>query len=566
MAGKILTPLALWKDFRVEHTPTFEIIEEKKAKGVLVSEIYIHGRKTESGQVKIHCVWARKAKTDVSPAVIVVSDLKMGADRNFAVKLASAGYVALSVDLGGKISGDDLKKPRYTVYPEDVEYANFNAAEESKTKIKGEVTGTRWYERGVALRYAIAFLRGQKIVSDIGAVGVFGGCNYLWYAAAAEDLTCAVFVGNAGWQGYRGICKFDDTPEPQFSDSALKFLAGIDAQAYATHVKCPTLILSPTNSYEYDMDRASDTVSRINDKLYSALDYSVGGRNEADFYCFNGCMNFLEEFLIKKGDGSSLPKTPTVKCAVKDGRIVLEVTADGRNLKTVSAFVAEEEVRPCLRAWEKMGDAGGGKDGVYSFSYTPYCKSGKAFVFARALYENGSAVSSVVLCRNFTDTETESNGKERVLFSSQLSEDATAFYQAEEGRGEIFGLRSEKGKDVSVGSGPMEMHGLCARYGTLTFKINERKYKPADGSMFMFDVCVRSGENFCVKLVTDYFGEKTEYVAAVKIFGGDIWQNVKLELNNFKTKDGMGIKSYDKIQAVEFSADGEFLVNNFLWV
>ena len=76
--------------------------------------------------------------------------------------------------------------------------------------------------------------------------------------------------------------------------------------------------------------------------------------------------------------------------------------------------------------------------------------------------------------------------------------------------------------------------------------------------------CIGEYIDKCIE--DDYFGEKTEYVTAVKIFGGDIWQNVKLELNNFKTKDGMGIKSYDKIQAVEFSADGEFLVNNFLWV
>lgn len=566
MAGKILTPLALWKDFHIDSTPTFEIIEEKKAKGILVSEIYVHGRKTSDGQVRIHCVWARKAKADISPAVIIASDLKKGADRNFAVYLAGKGYVALAVDLGGKISEDPLEKGRYTVYPESLSYANFDETEENTIKIKGEVTETRWYERGVALRYATAFLRAQKMVSDVGAIGVFGAGNYLWYAAAAENFKCAVFIGNAGWKGYKGISKFGDTPEPQFGDSALKFLAGIDAQAYATHIKCPTLILSPTNSYDYDMDRASDTVSRINDKFYSALDYSVGGRQEVDNVCFNDCVNFLEEFLLKKGDGKSLPSAPSVKCGIKDGNAVLEVIPDKRNLKSVCAFAAEEEVRPYLRSWKKINDLKEGKDGTYVFSYKPYCKSGKIFVFARALYENGSGVSSVVLCRNFAETETESSGKERVLFSSQISEDITDFYDAEECRGDIFGLKAEKGKTVSIGNGPMDMHGLSSKCGTLSFKINEQKYKPLDGSMFMFDVCVKSGGNFYVKLITDYFGNKTEYVAAVKTFGGDIWQNVKLELGNFKTKDGMGIKSYDKIEAMEFSADGEFLINNFLWV
>ena len=57
-----------------------------------------------------------------------------------------------------------------------------------------------------------------------------------------------------------------------------------------------------------------------------------------------------------------------------------------------------------------------------------------------------------------------------------------------------------------------------------------------------------------------------EYSASASITGGEVWQNVKFEKNRFKTAEGMSLKNYDKIEAIEFYADGDFLINNALWV
>ena len=147
-----------------------------------------------------------------------------------------------------------------------------------------------------------------------------------------------------------------------------------------------------------------------------------------------------------------------------------------------------------------------------------------------------------------------------------MSQDITGFYESTENTGKTYGIKTEKDNKISVKTSVMDMSGISSEYGITTFKINIAKFKPIDGSMFMLDVCLPQGGNFYVKLITDYFGSKTEYLATVKTFGGTVWQNVKLELNNFKTKEGFALKSYDKIQAMEFSADGEYFINNFLWV
>lgn len=81
----------------------------------------------------------------------------------------------------------------------------------------------------------------------------------------------------------------------------------------------------------------------------------------------------------------------------------------------------------------------------------------------------------------------------------------------------------------------------------------------------MLDVFVQNDCDLHVKAITDYFGNKTEYVAGVKLFG-NLWQNVKLENNNFKTAEGMSLKTYEHVEALEISADEEFLINNLLWV
>ena len=46
------------------------------------------------------------------------------------------------------------------------------------------------------------------------------------------------------------------------------------------------------------------------------------------------------------------------------------------------------------------------------------------------------------------------------------------------------------------------------------------------------------------KMIADYFGKKTEYCCTFTLVGGDIWQNVKIEQNRFKTFEGMILKTY----------------------
>ena len=145
----------------------------------------------------------------------------------------------------------------------------------------------------------------------------------------------------------------------------------------------------------------------------------------------------------------------------------------------------------------------------------------------------------------------------------------SVFANAEENNEPPFGIDITGEENVSLKKGPVDLYGVSGKKGLLTFKINADKYKPDEDALMMLDVYLPGGGTFFVKLITDFFGEtRAEYSASVRIIGGEVWQNVKFEKSNFKTAEGMPLKSYARIEAIEFVSDGNkpFIINNVLWI
>ncbi len=122
MAGTILTPTAVWKDFRVDGELTFEVAEEEKKGDLQITKLYLSGRKVGEERVKIYGVLVRNMNVISAPAILSVQDLRSGADGFFAEQLAKEGYASFTVDVAGKCAG----RERYTVYPSSLSCAEFN--------------------------------------------------------------------------------------------------------------------------------------------------------------------------------------------------------------------------------------------------------------------------------------------------------------------------------------------------------------------------------------------------------------------------------------------------------
>lgn len=563
MAGTILTPTSIWAGFEIQSDLSAEIISEKRSGDVVLSKIRIEGRPTKDGKVMIFATLAKNIQQGVMPAVLFVQDFNSDADEILIKDLAKRGYTVLSVDLTGKVEG----KENYTEYPESVSYANYVSVKDTLYHIEGSVTSSCWYEWGCVLRYALAFLKKDPSITKVGGFGISEAATALWEVAGTDEkLDCAVFALNTGWIGYRGINKFGGTVEPQFSDDMYKFLAGVEPQTYAMHVKCPTLLLSATNSNLYDCDRAYDTITKMGKDVYKAIHYSVGYRERVSGEAYRTALVFFENFLMRATKNCSLPFDVDVKCDVEDGKLKIAVELDDKDLCSVAVYVAEQIVDTTLRCWhkvsahKKVGDE-------FLFSYLPYYRSGSVTVFAEAEYKNGTVIGSKMIFKKFTEQEIVPTYKSNIVYTSRIPDGESVFAAASQDVVNDMNVNVLDKKRVVTKKGPMGIVGAFSEWGLMTFKVNAEKDRPKEDAMLMLDVYSKNGGELKVKLIADYFGAKTEYVARTNITAGNVWHNLKFEMSRFKTAEGMSLKSYQKIQAMEFSVDGEdYLINNVLWV
>ncbi len=559
MAGTILTPVAIWRDFNIANAPTATELSKTKTGSITTVDLSIDGRETAKGKVSIFAKLWRGKVSSPAPAILLVGDFERSADA-LAYDLAKKGYIVLEIDIEGKVSDKEL----YTKYPDNISYANYQNVKDKLYEVKGDASDTCWYEWASATRYALAYLKGLNEVSSVGGLGIGEACTVMWQVAGMDKtLDCACFALNAGWNGYRGMYKFSGAVEPQFSDEMYKYIAGVEPQAYAMHVTCPTLVLASTNSNVYDCDRAYDTVSRINGESFRAVHYSVGNIDAVNESGYQDAIIFFDSVLKKSG--VALPAEMDIKCEIVNGVAVIEVLPDGKDLKDIAVFVSEETVKPSLRAWQKLTEIKEKKsNGSIVFEYSPYPNSGIITTFAQATYKSGFTIGSTIIAKKFSNEEVNLGYKSNVLYSSRLTNAETSFVCASVNEEQIC---VDEKSPVKVKKGAKGIEGLTCLGGLTTFKINAQKDRPKADAILMFDVQASVDTDFVVKLICDYYGQRVEYLAWVKLFGGELWQNIKLSLKKFKTKEGMPLRGYDKVEAISFVAtDGEFMINNALWL
>ena len=564
MVETILTPTVLWKNFDLSKNIGANIVQEQKKGNIVYSKLFIEGRSVKDGKISIYAEFLRNAQKTESPAILLVEDFNISKDSKLAKDLVSKGYAVLMVDLAGYQEGKEF----YTTYPQSINYANYENSKEDIYSIKKDAKSTCWYEWCAVLKYAVKYLKDLPFISKVGGFGISTVATALWQVVGSDqNLDATVLALNSGWIGYKGIYKFGGMVEPQFTNKAYQFIAGIDSQSYAMHIKTPTLLLSATNDDKFDVDRAQDTMSKIPDKTYSAMYLSANNTNRINNVAYNNALLFFDKFLC---DGIvDMPNGAEIKCDLENEKVVIEVQTDTNSaveIEKVEVYIAEEMVNPSLRSWQKI-DVKKGQNGMYTSKYVPYSQAEIVFAYSNVTYKNGLKLSTNIVSKRFSSEQVNNTFKNNILYSSRIKNAKSIFAPA---KSSGFGTKNiditDKGNVIEK-KGPMGIMGVTCSGGLLTFALASKKYKPKDGSMLMLDVYMKEKSTLTVKLISDYFGTKTEYFVKVNLLGGDVWHNTMLEMNKFKTAEGRALKDFTKINALELSVDeGEYLINNALWI
>lgn len=549
----------MWNEFDDSADLNAQIAGKKVVDGIVYEEVTFDGRETGAGRVKGFGVFASKEQNPSAETVLIFSDSAESVDEDILKLFVERGYSAFMVDYRGEWEGVEHK----TVYPDNIDYANTVNCGRRKDFVDETADKTSWYEWVALGIFARKYIVERTGSEDIAVVGIRDGGEIAWKLAAAKKFSCIIPVCAAGWLAYSGISKFK-SDEQSLDSERYRFIAGIDSQAYAPYVQCPVMLLCSVNDYRLDSDRAYDTFSRINQEfapesviVYSVQCYSsIAMESTADMFMY------LDKYLKKRQ--VFIPKPVEVNVSV-DGEQNLVAVAKFDNLGIVESsgmFFAEDCIDPSIRDWILCTNAEKISDNERKFYLDIFEETTTLFVLSYATYSNGFTVWSKMAVKKISGRFKNTVGKCRVVYTSKNGVDG--FYVADPcslAVGGVFFTDSVmKPQVVAKAKG---INGIYSVRGLTTYRLNSPRFAPNKDNLLKIDVfCDETSE---ITFTIEDSAEKEVYKYSQSIIGG-VWQSLILESKLFKTGNGVQLTDYAHNLRFCISCDGEYAVNNLMWL
>ena len=559
MANTILTPITLWKDFDDTLPFNEEFLSEEPREGAVMRDVYILGRQTGFGRVKIYGRYYTPNGLESFPAVLIMFEAGFPCDEKLVMHFIRKGYGVLGIDYSGEL-GDG----RHTIYPRDIDHANFARAGRAMDYVDETARETSWYEWTAVARYAARWLKERPEVTAAGAVGLRTGGEILWKIAPYAPIDCFISIGAAGWLAYRDIEKFSESRSGIFSEERHRFIAGLDSQSYAPHVKCPVMMLCAINDKKCNYDRVYDTFQQINPEVEKAILYSAHGNGLIGRHSFVNIDLFLDKFL--KHHSVFLSRPVSFTASNENGDIKVRAAYDPMGeVAECGIFYTENLSTYKARDWtRRLGDIRQmGKDNTFVFPLDVYEKSEKALVYTFVRYSNGFSVTSKIQEVALGDKH---NGcrKSRILYTSEGGTIGFAAFRRR--AGSIADCFSDSDHiDLELLPGYGGIAGVTTRTGIITYRVSEPRFEPPEGASFRFDAWSKKDAVLKVTFYSDS-EEETGFTETFFVSGGGKWKSFLSDANDYKSERGASLPAFLGTVSVVFQGEGDVLINNLLWL
>lgn len=558
----------LWQDFESDLPLMDSILDEQPFGSGYIRNVRFYGRKTEKGRVLIYGVYALNknvTKKQSCGTILLIQDLRDSINYELINYYFKQGYNVLMVDYAGKSDNDN-----YTVYPEDISYANLSACQDTINKLFYSAKETCWYEWVAVMKYALSYLKNQPGVYKIGVVGIKDGSNIGWMLCGTSDIPdCFVSLFGAGWRAYRGKFKYSSDDDIAMDEERIRFLAGLEVQAYAQGVTCPVLYQTATNSPDFDIDRSVDTLVRVHvDKkidedngVYNC--YAPRLRDVLDKSCMRNVDLFLAKFLL--GYKVSIPFEPALTLTVNNNKVNAKVDinfSDTKRTKRTCVYVTESSINPAYRDWNLMAEHKSSVETEKSFSYTIKGNSDFILAFALVEYKNGVTVCSKIQYKKITEVVNRDN---KLVYSAK--DKLSSFSVFNVAKYSTAGLYFNDEDYVLTVQGPNEISGVTSKYGLISYKVNPKYLRLGENSLIKMDVYSEVDTMLnLVLMMVDSSGIETDYCVKILINGASVWQNIMVKGTDFKSAVGRTIKDFSLISAFRIEAETICVINNILMI
>lgn len=558
--SNILTPVTLWKDFDDSLPLDESVIREFKLDNILYREVYFSGRETGGGRPRIYAMHAAVDAQKDRATILILPDYDQSIDMELMTVYAAKGYNVLMVDY----SGENSARERFTVYPKEIEYANYLKAGRRLDFVDDTAKETCLYEWTAVARYAVSYLKSIESTGKIGVLGIRHGGEIMWQLlSCADGIACGISLFGLGWNAYNGKFKFEEKPDKPLDEERYRYIAGIDAHAYAPYAKCPVMLLSSTNDSHFDADRTFDTLARVNPEVESLGNFSV----RYDGFLGSNSLKDIDLFFDKYLNGADIfiPKPIEISIDTEGGEYIISAEFEaGKPTDAIEVYYSDGQINPALRDW-RMAEFFGKKGNVSKFKPELCELSDYVFAFAKADYSGGFTASSKICTKRIEKAAKNLYPKSRVLYDSKNGQDGFTVITP---TNLVGGILFEAGeKPVAIVQGPFGIDGVYSAYGLKTYRVGAERFRAEDGFILKFDAYSKTFNKLTVSVSAGYLTENQQsYSAEVVLHGGEVWQSVKLESKDFKTESGRPLKSFFEADVLTFEGVSEYCINNIIWL
>ena len=556
--AQILTPTTLWNNFDDSLELCAETIGIKRSNGVKFERVNFLGRDTGEGRVKVFGVFASSETAPAKETVIIFPDSCDGVSEAVLRLFVERGYSALMVDYRG-----EWGKDHYTVYPQNIEYANTAKCGRYKEFVDNSADITSWYEWVAVGIYARKYVAERTGSEDIAVLGIRDGGEIAWKLAAARKFSCAIPVCAAGWLAYLGVSKYR-SEEKQLDNERYRFIAGIDSQAYAPFVRCPILLLCSTNDVRFDYDRAYDTFSRINPQFAadSIITYSVQSAASIDGNAFDDMIMFLGKHL--KGRQIFLPQNGDITVSVdEEQNLVATVKYENAGvIKDCGIYMAEDSIDSSIREWIPCKKPEKISDSEFKSFLDIYKDTSMLFVLAYAKFVNGFTAWSKIAVKKLSGRFKNTTDKHSVMFSAKNGTDGFCIsnIRAVAVGGIFFTGDVALPQIVKKAKG---LEGVYSEHGLTTYRLNSLRYTPSRDKVLKIDAYCDNTAEMVFTIEDIDAGDTFRYSQSVI---GGVWQSLVLKSKYFKNVNGAPLSEYSHNLRLCIECDEKYAINNVMWL
>ncbi|MEG2274647.1 MAG: hypothetical protein RSC44_04870, partial [Clostridia bacterium] len=386
---------------------------------------------------------------------------------------------------------------------------------------------------------------------EIFLLGIKNGCDIMWQVAGMDSrVFAAASIINGGWKEFASFQRYsDNTQDFVLTDERSRWLSAVAPQSYAKFVKCPILFIAASNNEATSLDRIDSTL-KISDNKNVYFNICSGLSGSIDSNSIQLLCNWFE--FISSG---KMPHSmPSLELTAIDGTAVAIAKFDSQeDVAEVDINYAFDEIYPCLRNWR-----------VNTVSLaSPRCEFPTAshsliFAYATVTFKNGSALSSFPSCLDLRDKCDRSSVKRlnHIIYQRKMA--TTGWY--------VEGNNCFESAKPIMKNGELDISGIsCEKGNLITYTISETAASCEETSLLQLDCFDIVDKSLKIWLTTFEKGVICKYSATVELQKNQ-WKKLSLQLQDFKNKDFIPLKSWSLVKKLSFETPNGAIFNNIIWV